>query len=155
MTTITDYLGGRIIEQPIFANLCKISAWDHCRGLVVYSNLIKPFLDGFPLQTSKPKQVLFFFRKSFAGIPRKNFVNLGPIYADPAMSSGVCLFAGEGIIIHKINRGLAVSLFLLLADVLHKVDLGPGALVASGQHDLPDLVALLGSPRREQAQRVV
>ena len=90
-----------------------------------------------------------------AKLSRKNFVNLGPIYADPAMSSGVCLFAGEGIIIHKINRGLAVSLFLLLADVLHKVDLGPGALVASGQHDLHDLVALLGSPRREQAQRVV
>ena len=48
------------------------------------------------------------------------------------------------IIIHKINSGLSVSLFLLLTDVLHKVDLGPGgALVATGQRDSPDLVALL------------
>ena len=30
-------------------------------------------------QPSKPKQVLFFFRKSFAGIPRKNFVNFDGI----------------------------------------------------------------------------
>ena len=46
------------------------------------------------------------------------------------------------IVIYKINGGLACLLLLLLADVFHEVDLGPGALVAMGQHDSPDLVAL-------------